>query len=84
VSIVAEPQGGTRLTLELARRLGKPVLHLAKENSEETAAAGSQLREFLNAHSIQMLNVAGPRASQEPKVAAFVTEVLRNALTESS
>lgn len=80
VSIAAEPQGGTRLTLELARRLGKPVLHVARENATDIFAIGSQLRDFLSEHSIQILNVAGPRDSQEPEVAAFLTNVLQSAL----
>ena len=45
-SIAAEPQGGTRLTLELAERLGKPVLHLSREVLTPEIAA-TKLREFL-------------------------------------
>jgi hypothetical protein len=82
VSIAAEPQGGTRLTLDLARRLGKPVLHIARANSVDMAEVGVQLRDFLREHSIKVLNVAGPRASQEPEIAAFVAEVLRFALVK--
>lgn len=75
-SIAAEPQGGTRLTLMLASRLGKPVLHLSREVLTPEIAA-MMLREFLNEHAVRTLNVAGPRASQEPEIAAFVTSVLQ-------
>ena len=33
-SIAAEPQGGTRLTLQVAARFGKPVLHLSRNALE--------------------------------------------------
>jgi hypothetical protein len=78
-SIAAESQGGTRLTLVLAERLVKPVLHLSREVLAPEIAA-TKLREFLEDHSVRMLNVAGPRASQEPKIAEFVTGVLGLAL----
>jgi hypothetical protein len=78
-SIAADPQGGTRLTLVLAERLGKPVLHLSRaEHTADTAAAA--LCKFLDEHTVAILNVAGPRASQEPEIAAFVNEVLTLAL----
>jgi predicted Rossmann fold nucleotide-binding protein DprA/Smf involved in DNA uptake len=92
-SIAAQPQGGTRLTLDLAERLGKPVLHLSqssltRESALEAmaataavvASAAAELRAFLAEHGVQILNVAGPRASQEPEVAAFVKVVLEAAL----
>jgi hypothetical protein len=77
MSIAANPQGGTRLTLALARQLGKPVLHLSRDASVGTARdLASQLDAFLNENSVRILNVAGPRASQEPDVAAFMREIL--------
>jgi hypothetical protein len=77
ISIAANPQGGTRLTLALARQLGKPVLHLSRGTSVGTASdLASQVDAFLNENSVGILNVAGPRASQEPNVAAFVREIL--------
>ena len=36
----------------------------------------TELLRFINENNIKVLNVAGPRASKEPNVAAFVTEVL--------
>jgi hypothetical protein len=84
VSIAADPQGGTRLTLDLARRLGKPVLHIARENAGDILEVGSQLHDFLREQSIEILNVAGPRASQEPEIALFVANVLRIAFVEQA
>ena len=82
-SAARQVQSGTALTIELAERLGKPWLHLARENfaaGEVTADAAARLLAFLAEHDVRRLNVAGPRASQEPDIAAFVRSVLRAAL----
>ncbi|HEX3601511.1 MAG TPA: putative molybdenum carrier protein [Lacipirellulaceae bacterium] len=76
ISIAVDPQGGTGLTIELARRLGKPLLHVSQENA---AASAAQIRTFLRENHVQLLNVAGPRASQEPEIDAFVIEILQAA-----
>ncbi len=68
--------GGTAWTAECARRLGRPLLHLTPAG----AGPARELAEFLAAHRIAVLNVAGPRASEEPAVAAFVAAVLREAI----
>lgn len=80
-SIAAELTGGSALTLAVAQRLGKPCLHL----SSETASAFGQdpageLLALLAEHHVERLNLAGPRASQEPQVAEFVRSVLVAAL----
>ncbi|MFV1994507.1 MAG: YpsA SLOG family protein [Verrucomicrobiales bacterium] len=38
------------------------------------------MRAFLAEHGVGVLNVAGPRASGEPGVGAFVTEILEAAI----
>jgi len=83
-TVLPAATGGTALTLAMARRLGKPCLHL----SSETASAigqdpAEELLNFLAIHHVSRLNIAGPRASQEPLVAAFVHEVLVAALDRS-
>jgi hypothetical protein len=70
--------GGSKKTVELARRHRKPVLHLCKTNG--VFAPELVLRRFIGDHGIDVLNVAGPRASKEPEVAAFVQEVLEKTL----
>jgi len=79
-SIAAVPQGGTKLTLDLARKLGKPVLHLSRDIVQSDAA--SQLRAFLAESAVETLNIAGPRASQEPEIKTFVADVLQAALLD--
>ncbi len=65
--------GGSSKTAELARQHGKPWLHLAKDASEAT---GERLHRFVQEHGIHVLNVAGPRASTEPNIGAFVRAAL--------
>lgn len=73
-SIKARLTGGTRLTFELAKRLGKPVLHLSRDEADVATAAGN-LRAFVEKQRTRTLNVAGPRASQEPEIGTFVRAV---------
>jgi hypothetical protein len=70
--------GGSLRTLEFARRLGKPCLHLCQSKPHRDCAG--ELRAFVQHHKIKVLNIAGPRASAEPKVSAFVHEVLERLL----
>ena len=82
-SIAEELSGGSALTVELARELGKPCLHIARGQDEAASTAGSaadQLLAFLAEHQVRTLNIAGPRASQEPEIASFVRVVLRAAI----
>ena len=76
VSIQAQPTGGTALTLGVARQQSKPCLHIAREAIASVNEAGEQIAEFIAEHRVERLNVAGPRASQEPEIAAFVNELL--------
>ena len=73
-SIAESLSGGSKKTVEFAKRHSKPVLHVSKANG--IPAAAEMLRRFCEQHSIGVLNVAGPRASKEPDVAAFVNDVL--------
>jgi hypothetical protein len=78
-SIWPHPAGGTALTLAVARRLEKPWLHLC-QNSASIAESAMRLLAFLDEHRVRRLNIAGPRASQEPEVGGFVRDVLQAAL----
>ncbi|MBU6181836.1 MAG: hypothetical protein KGR46_03370 [Verrucomicrobia bacterium] len=55
--------GGSARTVEFARSLKKPVVHLsfAKSYSPEV-----ELQRFVTGHGIKVLNVAGSRESKEP------------------
>ena len=73
----AELTGGTRETVEFAKEIGKPWLHLVSSADSHEAAA--RLNAFLKSRGIRVLNVAGPRASQAPAVGPFVKAVLSHA-----
>ena len=76
LTLGSELSGGTKLTAQVAQREDKPWLHVSRETTVDLASAGQQIRKFLDQHEVQRLNVAGPRASQEPEVGAFVEAVL--------
>ena len=66
--------GGSSKTAEIAGQRGKPWLHLPRDAS--AGDAGERLRRFVRQHGIRVLNVAGPRASAEPDIGAFVRATL--------
>jgi hypothetical protein len=69
--------GGTRLTAELARRLGKPLLARDLAESIDVPA----IVDWLIANHVRVLNCAGPRESGAPGIGAasqrIVVEVFR-------
>ncbi len=68
--------GGTALTRRLARSMGKPciVANPAQETSTATVQA------WLDEHAVKTLNVAGPRASNDPSIYELARHVLGNVL----
>ena len=77
LSLAATLGGGSKATAELARALGKPCIHLSAR--VDGAAAAAKLRRWVANNGIRVLNVAGPRASGEPGVGAFVMATLNAA-----
>jgi len=73
-----ELSGGTKETAEIASKIGKPLLHLVSSMGVEEAA--TQLAAFLKEYGIAVLNIAGPRASQERDTGKFVHAFLSQAL----
>ena len=68
------PTGGTLLTLEHTRHMGKPLLVV---NPRERSKSHLLVRNFIEAHEVRILNVAGPRASSSPKVYEDALELLQ-------
>ena len=70
---------GTLATARIAKHIKKPclVLHPKQQNTESMLETTNS---WLKCHSIQTLNVAGPRASQDPKIQAvaelFITRLI--------
>jgi hypothetical protein len=76
-----ETAGGTRLTVETAREIGKPVIEI-DISSDDPLREIERVREWLSGHVVETLNVAGPRESEAPGIydAAyrFLTFLFRN------
>lgn len=67
--------GGSLYTREEADRLGRPCLHLdlrIRSSGEAVEIAGA----WLDENSVQILNVAGPRASKDPKAYTAAAQLL--------
>jgi len=65
--------GGTKRTAEFAEAHGKPWIVLHRNRAADPVG---RLLEFVRHHGIATLNVAGPRASEEPAIYQFVSETL--------
>jgi hypothetical protein len=59
--------GGSLLTCRIADERGKPCLHINLENADFSAAVET-VRRWVTANHIEVLNVAGPRASSDPGI----------------
>jgi hypothetical protein len=82
--------GGTKLTLELANKLGKPVLHIYDTRNERIFNPDSPcleiqaLRDLVCSKKIEILNVAGSRESKEPGVYEWTLAMLRLSLNRTA
>jgi hypothetical protein len=72
-----EPSGGTELTRRLAERHGRPCLVVDLEGNPDA----DQVRAWLAAEAVAVLNVAGPRESQSPGIHAAAGRFLRELLS---
>jgi hypothetical protein len=73
-----EPAGGTALTIRLARQHNRPLLVIDLARSETSP---EEVRKWIGAGGYRILNVAGPRESQQPGIARQAAEFLRSVLT---
>lgn len=78
ISIGGQLQGGSTATVDFARQHCKPHLHIS--GMEELDGAARRLRQFVIEHGIRVLNVAGPRTSEEPGIGEWVSRVLTSGL----
>ncbi|MDY0165433.1 MAG: putative molybdenum carrier protein [Thermoguttaceae bacterium] len=69
------PSGGTLLTISLAERHGKPILVVDPDD----IAGADRIADWLREHDFPVLNVAGPRESQSPGIAAAAERTLCDA-----
>jgi RimJ/RimL family protein N-acetyltransferase len=76
-SISGTLSGGSKETVEVARVHQKPVLQVFRDFGSPFPER--EVLKFIRDNRIRVLNVAGPRASEEPDVGAFVMVVLAHA-----
>jgi hypothetical protein len=62
---------GSKHTQLFAQAFGKPCQHIYPAMDWRHA-----IKAWLDSNAIQVLNIAGPRASSEPEISSFTTEVL--------
>ncbi len=67
--------GGTARTLEFCRLEGRPWLVIDAAQTPVEEALGPLL-EFIDRHRVRVLNVAGPRASGEPRAHAYARSLI--------
>jgi hypothetical protein len=65
--------GGTALTADYAAELGRPLLLV----NLDTALTTASVTAWLEQNQVQVLNVAGPRESTSPGIAAMAAAFLR-------
>jgi Circularly permutated YpsA SLOG family len=79
---LGEFDSGTRLTAEMARRMGKPCLVVQLDGADAIERARSWLAQIRPA----VLNIAGPRESKRPgiygRAFAFLSRILKPELTQ--
>ncbi len=69
---VGKPTRGTALTKTHAEIIGKPCLVIDLDQKPNAAT----VHDWIQTYSIQILNVAGPRSSQQPKIHKKATQFL--------
>ena len=71
--------GGSALTRKMAKKHNRPWLHIDLDKISGPEASEA-VRGWVERESIRVLNVAGPRASKEPRIYVAVGQVLEAAL----
>src|SRR5689334_4147832 len=72
-------RGGTKFTADWGAKMAKPQ-RLIDAEQFDPAAAAKELERFVRHNQIQILNVAGPRASEWPNGYQFALDVLKKFL----
>lgn len=67
--------GGSALTLDMARKHRKPCLHMDLESLDE-GKASEVVISWVEARRIKVLNVAGPRAGEDPRIYQATRKIL--------
>lgn len=71
--------GGSELTRVFAEKLKRPCLYLDL-NIRSVLQAAQMIKNWIMKHNIEVLNVAGPRESNDPKIYQATVDILRTAI----
>ncbi len=71
--------GGSELTRETAKKNDRPCLHIDL-NKTIVFKAVEQIKSWIETHKIEVLNIAGPRESNDPKIYKAAGEILETVL----
>jgi len=71
--------GGSALTKRLAKKHDRPFLHIDLDATNPFAAVKA-ISYWLSKHNIEILNVAGPRLSKEPRIYDEVKKILSSVI----
>ena len=72
--------GGSALTRKTAKKHDRPWVHIDMDKMSVSDAVKT-VESWLDRNSIQVLNVAGSRASKDPEIYKTTVEILKTALT---
>ena len=73
--------GGSDHTRDMVLRHGRPWLHIDL-NKTESFQAAKQIKSWLAEHEIEVLNVAGPRASKDSAIYQATVDILETAFCQ--
>lgn len=74
---------GSAFTEEMAKKHGRPYLHIDLERTTAFDAA-VKINDLIRVHKVEILNVAGPRASKDPRIYKAVKDILEVVLNLNS
>jgi Circularly permutated YpsA SLOG family len=74
-----EMTGGIEYTARMAQKHDKPWMHM-DANQSSVEAAVQMIKAWTSGNEIEVLNVAGPRASKDRRIYATTREILRAVL----
>jgi hypothetical protein len=77
-----ELTGGSDFTREMAEKHNKPWMHV-DANQLSIEATVQVVQAWIRGNEIRVLNVAGPRASKDPRIYTTTQQILKSALTDT-
>lgn len=75
-TLASKATGGSLATIEFARALEKPCVHISSSGNYMPAET---VQKFVSLHGIKRLNVAGSRESEESGIHRWVMSILEDA-----